>query len=411
MTQEQFLNLVRRGEKSTVDFKLVCNAFNTSAGDCDKAKAELVKDICAMANNASSTSYLIVGVGDDRKTVQSVIDPNLSSQNIQSLIRDSIHPRPIVRVHRLNWSAAPKPFGGIQFVVIQVGPNARHAFRLTRDMINFAKKFHFRKHEVWVRNEDTSDLATPEQIARLLGIRHAAQAEPEPDFRIIEYQKLALADQLDALGRDVKRIFGEMGCKFASAPIDGSFLTSWKKARFRVCVRIRRKPFVFRCEFRPRLASKDERFFTMDDCWMCEHGVIVFVINSFTESGKLRGLSVDSKTEWGSFGIVNPRHNAALQDEVPGDFAAQFGYMTLSNLSDTRKLRDKVGRLLSHIESDDLLFDHLDHARCSINKELRRWRGKSLASYRHEETVASNFEPTSFRQQARSVSKLAESLS
>ena len=121
MTQQQFLRLVRQGEKSNLDFKLVCNAFNSAAGDCEKAKAELVKDVCAMANNGSNTSYLIVGVGDDRKTVQPVHDVNLSSQNIQSLIRDSIHPRPIVRVHRVKWAAAPKPFAGVQFVVIQVG--------------------------------------------------------------------------------------------------------------------------------------------------------------------------------------------------------------------------------------------------------------------------------------------------
>jgi hypothetical protein len=51
MTFDQFRRLVRAGEKATVDFKLLCNAFNKGAGDHEKAKAELVKDICAMANN------------------------------------------------------------------------------------------------------------------------------------------------------------------------------------------------------------------------------------------------------------------------------------------------------------------------------------------------------------------------
>jgi hypothetical protein len=38
-----------KGER---DFKLAC-AFNKSAGDHAKSKAELVKDICAMANNGA----------------------------------------------------------------------------------------------------------------------------------------------------------------------------------------------------------------------------------------------------------------------------------------------------------------------------------------------------------------------
>ena len=51
MTLEKFRSLIAGGEKATVDFKISCNAFNKAAGDRDKAKAELVKDICAMANS------------------------------------------------------------------------------------------------------------------------------------------------------------------------------------------------------------------------------------------------------------------------------------------------------------------------------------------------------------------------
>src|SRR5215471_10419120 len=123
MTFERFRSLVRTGEKDVVDFKLMCNAFNDVVGvrERDKSKAELVKDICAMANNGGKTSYLIIGVGNDRKTTQSVSDPKLTAANVQTLVRDSIHPRPFIKVRKLFWPKAPKPFGGIHFVVIQVG--------------------------------------------------------------------------------------------------------------------------------------------------------------------------------------------------------------------------------------------------------------------------------------------------
>jgi predicted HTH transcriptional regulator len=103
MTFHEFQRLVRNGETANVDFKLMCNAFNKSAGDHQKAKAELVKDICAMANNGSLASYLIIGIGDDARTVRSVTDPNITSQNVHTLVRDSIHPRPFVRVSILSW--------------------------------------------------------------------------------------------------------------------------------------------------------------------------------------------------------------------------------------------------------------------------------------------------------------------
>ena len=89
MTLDQFRRLVRGGEKATVDFKVVCNAFNKAANDHDKAKAELVKDICAMANNGDQTSYLIIGVANDGKTFKCVSDPHLTSANIQTLLFES----------------------------------------------------------------------------------------------------------------------------------------------------------------------------------------------------------------------------------------------------------------------------------------------------------------------------------
>lgn len=211
MTLAQFLRLVGAGEKFNVDFKLQCNAFNPAAGDHKKAKAELVKDICAMANNSGSTSYLIIGLGDDRKTVRSVVEHALTSQNIQPFLRENIMPLPKVTVKRAKWNDAPAPFAGVEFVIIQVGPHPRAAYRFARDHIDGCGKFHFRKNEVWVRNEDTSDLATPERIGQLLGMRRFAEAEPELSFTNVEYQILPKAAQIAALAADVCRHSSENG--------------------------------------------------------------------------------------------------------------------------------------------------------------------------------------------------------
>ena len=379
MTFSQFHRLIEQGEKSHVDFKLTCNAFNRTAGDQEKAKAELVKDICAMANNGAIASYLMIGIGDDRQTLQSVSDQTLNSQNVQTLVRDAIHPRPTIRFHRLKWSDAPPPFKDVDFVVIQIGPNARHAFRLARDFINWQQRFHFRKHEVWIRNEDTSDLATPEQIARLLGLRRMSEAAPEASFKVVQYQKLARINQLTALAADVRDVFEEMGAKVALLPAPDRGLPEHQE-HFRVRLLIRGKYFIFRCVFLERLASKHDRYPQMKSCWMCEHGVIAFVTGGFSDAGKFPGLTVDSKARWGALGLLAPKKHGFFSRDLPDGFSeTPFSILTLPKLSDTKRLRESLTQVVADLETDDVLFDHLDQARVSMHQELRRWAGKSPA--------------------------------
>src|SRR5262245_37527065 len=135
MTFQEFKRLVDKGETASIDFKLTCNAFDRTCGDHEKAKAELVKDICAMANNGPRTSYLIIGISDDLKQCRSVSNGNLTSANIQTLVRDSIHPHPKVKLFQKCWSTAPPLYRNKRFVVLQVGPNPKDAYRLNRDYI------------------------------------------------------------------------------------------------------------------------------------------------------------------------------------------------------------------------------------------------------------------------------------
>jgi Putative DNA-binding domain len=375
VTFELFHRLVQGGEKATVDLKLVCNAFNKNAGDQEKARAELVKDICAMANNGAAASYLIIGVGDDRRRIQSVADPNLNSQNVQTLVRDAIHPRPIIRVHRPCWSDAPNPFTAAQFVVIQIGPNGKHAFRLAKDYVNWTEKFHFRKNEVWVRNEDTSDLATPEQIVGLEAKGRRPTPQPTPDFQNTDYRKLAITDQSRALAQDTIEVFKELGIRIMPVPKEDSRLNTNTEPEFRVIVKIRRKEFIFRCGFDENMTTGGVQSRLVSRNWRLEHGLWTFLLGNFAGVAKSISVSVDSKEPWGIFNLLAPNKVSGVI--LPSGFAeAQIILLTLPRIIDTKRLRESVSLMFESLEADDSLFAHLDSARQALNSELHRWLKK-----------------------------------
>ena len=141
---------------------------------------------------------------------------------------------------------------------------------------------------------------------------------------------------------------------------------------------------------------------------MCEHGVFVFVINTFTDAGKPWGLVVDSKTGWGSLGIFNPKYNSQISYGIPTDLQAGAGVLTLSRLSDTRVLRKKLGELFADLQSDDTLFGHLNQARDSMNQLLRIWRRKSIDRLRADYPDYSTVNPVRIKQQVQSLLKLAK---
>ena len=69
MEYSLFTRLIAEGEKANVDFKIRCDAF---LAPIIAPKSELAKDICAMANNGNKTSYILIGVSDDGKNLESV---------------------------------------------------------------------------------------------------------------------------------------------------------------------------------------------------------------------------------------------------------------------------------------------------------------------------------------------------
>lgn len=406
MQLRTFLRLIGGGEKSTVDFKMRCNAFNSRAGDQAKAKAELVKDICAMANNGAETSFLVIGVGDDRQTVESVTDANLNSANVQTLVRDHLHPLPFVRVTTQSWAGAPSPFNGAKFVIVQIGPNARHAFQLSRNLIG--QGFHFRKNEVWVRNDDTSDLATPEQIVRLMGVRRSSQAEPTPDYVVTEYQKLPKGQAVPAMSRDAHEFFRERGIQVGPVQEPES---GWLGggSQFRIRVIIRRKAFVFRCVFAHELSSAVHLYF-FDARWSGEHGLLVFVNGRYSKGGKLSGLRVDYKTGWGDFALLDVGARSRFNPFLPSGFAAdRVGLLTAPNLSDTKRLRERTAEILKCLETDDQLFTYLDMERVRLTKELVKWSAKPVSEIKAAFAGTRNeAAPKEFVRNAKAVLKLAK---
>jgi hypothetical protein len=186
-----FLRLIQAGEKTNVDFKVRSDVFAQSGID---AKAELAKDICAMANNGNVASYIVIGVSDDRNTFHSVTNQKLTDDNLQDFCKKAIHPPPKLKLSRERWRHASVDHRGKEFVIIQIGPQPRQMFRLAQDFIDYKKNVCYRRNEAWIRRNATTDLATPEEIARILNGRRLEQDELDPE-RAKERQIFAHASQ------------------------------------------------------------------------------------------------------------------------------------------------------------------------------------------------------------------------
>lgn len=166
MDYKKFQQLVREKEKPNVDFKIECHAFISKN---ETPKAELAKDICAMANNGNIASYIIIGISDDGEKFKSVENDKLTDENIQNFCKLAIYPHPKVKVYKQNWGDQSLPTQkDKEFVILQIGPHAQKAFRLAKDFIDYKENLCYRRNNVWIRRGSTSDLATPEEIAQMV---------------------------------------------------------------------------------------------------------------------------------------------------------------------------------------------------------------------------------------------------
>jgi hypothetical protein len=210
MNYFEFLRLVQGGEKPTVDFKVRSDVFAQTGID---AKAELAKDICAMANNGNVSSYIVIGVSDDRKTFHSVTNQKLTDDNLQDFCKKAIHPPPKLKLSRKNWRKASSDHRGKEFVIIQIGPQPRQIFRLAQDFIDYNRNVCYRRNEVWIRRSATTDLATPEEIARILNGQPLEEEKLNPK-KVKErhtFSHASRSEQSKIISSATKEIFAKSG--------------------------------------------------------------------------------------------------------------------------------------------------------------------------------------------------------
>lgn len=356
MKYSKFQQLVKGKEKANVDFKLRCDAFLSRRL---APKAELARDICAMANNGNVASYILVGVSDDGQSFESVSNAKLTDDHLQSFCKAAIFPPPKIRVHREQWTQASSAHAGKDFVIIQVGPNARQAFRLATDFIAYREKMCYRRNEVWIRRGATSDLATPEEIARLVkGQPPEGKRKPEDN---VQYARLPRDKQLEAMLNDFQKCVDEIGgCIYGR----------------RVVIPLRKLRYVWHCS---ALRDCTERFAISSYAsyqWQYEHGVLFLVMGTVSKRAFPTYAEVNFREKWGWFTYRNLASSLVHEPRVPlpvNSKEASLAILTLPNLADTDALRSAFHSLLQFLDTDEDSYSRIRLARDGINVNLRRW--------------------------------------
>lgn len=356
MKYSKFQQLVKGKEKANVDFKTRCDAFLSRRL---APKAELARDICAMANNGNVASYILVGVSDDGQSFESVTNVKLTDDRLQSFCKAAIFPPPKIRVHREQWAQASSAHAGKDFVIIQVGPNARQAFCLARDFIAYREKICFRRNEVWIRRGATSDLATPEEIARLMkGQPPEGKRKPEDN---VQYARLPRDKQLEAMLNDFQKCVEEIGGCFCGHRVViplRKLRYVWRYVALRECTQ----------EFAiPSYASYQ---------WQYEHGVLFLVIGTVSKRAFPTYAEVNFREKWGWFTYYSHSSYLLHKRSVPlpvNTKETSLVILTLPNLADTDALRSAFHSLLQFLDTDQDSYSRIRLARDGININLRRW--------------------------------------
>jgi hypothetical protein len=145
--------LLNEDESTALDFKRDQYPF---AGATDEQKSELLKDILAFANSWRRTdAYILIGVEDikgSRKNVVGVTD-HLDDANIQQFVNTKTQ-RPITFAYEAST------FEGKQVGVIKIALQDR-PFYLVKD---YGK---LKKHEIYIRRGSSTDIAKPDEIAKM----------------------------------------------------------------------------------------------------------------------------------------------------------------------------------------------------------------------------------------------------
>lgn len=359
MNYKRFKELVRGKEKRTVDFKLESYVFKINSL---KLKGELAKDICAMANNGNVASYIIFGVSDDGLSFKSVNNEKLTDDNIQTFCKKAISPIPKVKLNRECWKNADSKHEGKIFVIIQVGPHARRAYRLNQDFISYKEFLCFRRNEVWIRRGSTSDLATPEEVSKLV------QKLPLDDISLPSentiYSRLSKDKQLNSLYLDFKKCVTEAGGIIDNNDND------------RVVLKIRRLKIVLNLVLEEDINTKFRIWDITSQEWAYEHGLCIISLGSVSKSSFHPYFKINFKEDWGWFSRLDLPHYLIpkMRMEIPGNTKpASLFILTLPQIKDSITLHQSFHRMLDFLNSNDDVYKQIYLSKKQINKNLQQW--------------------------------------
>lgn len=355
MDTKKLDELIETGENRYIDFKLKCEAFKSGG---ESAKAELAKDVCAMANNGNARSYIVIGVSDDRKGFTSVDNDKLTDDQVQDFCANAINPPPIVRLFRIKGDATRERLNGKTFAVLVIGPNARKAFHLGRDFIDYDRRYCYRKNEVWVRRGATSDVAAPEEVERL--VRGREPIVESPSFNNRKYGHLERTRWFDVIWEDLKDTLEDSGAKL----LQEAAITT-----------IGNRPYIWQVLLASDLNEKLDFLHRFLAGWKYQHGVLAIATGSLTQTAFPKFMPLFAKERWGYFGLIDPTRYGWRPTYVVPSNRDQFlvGVVALKNVRDTATLREHY-----HLAME-FLRDHKDtlalfmNERSNLSRNLRRW--------------------------------------
>jgi len=383
MEYRKFRELLRKGECETTDFKLECNAFQRNTAD----NAEFVKDIVAMANNGYVASYLVIGVSDDRKGFRSVANDNLTDENLQRLCRDSVTPTPAVKLTRESWPrAANRKHKGKTFVVIQVGPQPRQCFSISRDLVDWPHRCCHRKHEVWVRRGTTSDLATPQEIKRLLEGK-VAIARPAAETSV-DYTRLRQDEVESAILSDLSDLVHSAGGQLHGP----THFTNGRARRYltghRIMLPIEGSNLVLKllvidkCTSRAQMGRLQEAYLDV------QHGLLL-VCHGNVSPQSVVFLDQTLKEPWGWFCVSAPyswiRREIALPRKSKGSYTLHRFSLALPRIRSSDALRRAWAGMVTSLKETPDITGVVARRRSGLRAALKVWlrEGCPAESNRH----------------------------
>jgi hypothetical protein len=162
--QERLGALVDEWETSTVDFKreLPLNS--------PRQKAELIRDVLALANTkASGSRFLVIGFDPVTHELTHSVDPAITLERLEQILHAYSDPTPDLRYRRVRHSS------GTAGVVEVLRDPAKVPYLPSRDVA------HIKKGDLFVRHGTSVEEPTERERANLVIEGETARQQPRTD--------------------------------------------------------------------------------------------------------------------------------------------------------------------------------------------------------------------------------------